>query len=270
MTDIKLLLLDVDGTLIGKGAYPSQRVSEAIAAAKEKGVVVSLSTGRATEACYHLLNHLKLNQLHICFDGAAVIEWPSNDIIFLQALPPRAGARLVELARECNLFLEIYAHDFYFIEKDGTLAQHQREKLQINPLVTDLMSLIDRVKIVKGQLLAANDEEKRLADMVTEELQTFCKMSWSLDPSNGIYFGNAVSRSVSKAGALKDMLDYLAIHPQQVLAIGDSFNDLSTFEIVGTSAAMGDAPESLKQLADWIAPPVEKDGVATVIEKFIL
>ena len=58
MTDFKLLVLDVDGTLIGKGAYPSPQVTEAIAAAKEKGVAVALSTGRATEACYHLLKHL--------------------------------------------------------------------------------------------------------------------------------------------------------------------------------------------------------------------
>jgi len=87
MSDYKLLVIDVDGTLIGKGAYPTGRVTEAIAAAKEKGVTVCLGTGRATEACYHLLNHLNLDKLHIFFDGAAVVEWPSNDIIFLQALP---------------------------------------------------------------------------------------------------------------------------------------------------------------------------------------
>ncbi len=270
MTDYKLLILDVDGTLIGKGAYPSQRVTEAIAAAKEKGVIVALSTGRATEACYHLLNHLKLDKLHIFFDGAAVVEWPSNDIIFLQALPPHVGKQLIELAREYDLFLEIYAHDFYFIEVDGRLADHQRRKLQINPLVTDLMSLINRVKIVKGQLLAADAAEKQRADLVTQEMEKICKMSWSLDPSNGIYFGNAVSRYVSKAAALKEMLDYLGIDPDQVLAVGDSFNDHSTFEVVGACAAMGDAPDSLRQIADWLAPTVEEDGVAAVIEKFIL
>ena len=133
MIDCKLLVLDVDGTLIGRGAYPSPRVAEAIAAAKAKGVIVVLGTGRATEACYHLLKHLNLDGLHIFFDGAAVVDWPSNDIIFLQALPPRAAQRLIELSREYDLFLEIYAHDFYFIEKDGTLADHQRQKLQINP-----------------------------------------------------------------------------------------------------------------------------------------
>lgn len=270
MIDYKLLLLDVDGTLIGKGAYPSPRVAKAIAAAKEKGVTVALGTGRASEACYHLFNHLGLDTLHIVFDGAAVVDWPSNDIIFLRALPPRAGQRLIELARQYELFLEIYAHDFYFIEKDGWLAEHQRQKLQINPLITDLMSLINRVKIVKGQLLAANPDEKQRADLVTQELAEFCKMSWSLDPSNGIYFGNAVSRNVSKAKALKDMADYLGICLDRVLAVGDSFNDLPIFEVAGTKVAMGNAPDSLKQLADWVAPPVEDDGVAAVIEKFIL
>jgi Cof subfamily protein (haloacid dehalogenase superfamily) len=270
MTNYKLLILDVDGTLIGQGAYPGQTVTESIRAAKEKGVAVALGTGRATEACYHLLKHLNLEGLHVVFDGAAVIEWPSNDIVFLRALPPLAAKRLIELAREYGLFLEIYAHDFYFIEKEGKLADHQRNKLQINPLVTDLLTLVNRIKIVKGQLLAADEDQKRWSDLVSAEMEQYCKMSWSLDPSNGIHFGNAVSRNVSKAKALRDMIDYLGIEFDQVLAVGDSFNDLSIFEVAGTSAAMGNAPDSLKQLADWIAPPVEEDGVAAVIEKFIL
>ena len=270
MTDYKLLMLDVDGTLIGRGAYPSVSVARAITAAKKKGVAVALGTGRATEACYHLLRTLKLDGLHIFFDGAAVVEWPSKDIIFLQALPPHAGQRLIELSRKHNLFLEIYAHDFYFIETDGKLAKHQREKLQITPLITDLMSLIDRVKIVKGQLLAVNEIEKQCADLITEQMNELCKMSWSLDPTNNIYFGNAVSRFVSKGNALRDMADYLRIDLSQVLAIGDSYNDLAIFEVAGTSIAMGHAPQSLQQLADWVAPPVEEDGVAVAIEKFIL
>jgi Cof subfamily protein (haloacid dehalogenase superfamily) len=232
--------------------------------------MVALGTGRATEACYHLLKHLSLDGVHIFFDGAAVVDWPSNDIIFLQALPPRAAQRLIELSREYNLFLEIYAHDFYFIEKDGKLADHQRQKLQINPLVTDLMSLVNRVKMVKGQLLAVDQEEKRRADLITQEMKSFCKVSWSLDPSNDIYFGNAISRYVSKGSALRDVIDYLGLNANQVMTIGDSFNDLAIFEVAGTKVAMGNAPESLQQLADWIAPPVEQDGVAAAIEKFIL
>lgn len=270
MADYKLLVLDVDGTLIGKGAYPSPGVAEAIAAAKASGVSVVLGTGRATEACYHLLNHLNLNGLHILFDGAAVVEWPSNEIIFLQALPPHAAQRLIELSREHDLFLEIYAHDFYFIEKDGLLAQHQREKLQINPLVTDLMSLVNRVKMVKGQLLAVDREQKQRADLITQEMSTLCKMSWSLDPSNGIYFGNAISRYVSKGSALREIMDYLGLTASQVIAIGDSFNDAAVFEVAGTKIAMGHAPESLKKLADWSAPTVEEDGVAVAIKRFIL
>jgi Cof subfamily protein (haloacid dehalogenase superfamily) len=270
MVDYKLLVLDVDGTLIGHGAFPSPRVVEAIRATKEQGVVVALGTGRASEACYHLLRDLQLDGLHIVFDGAAVVEWPSNDIIFLHALPPRAMQRLVELSRQYDLFLEIYAHDFYFIERDGKLAEHQRRKLRINPLVTDLMSLVNRVKVVKGQLLAANEDEKRRADLVTKELNSFCKMAWSLDPSNGIYFGNAVARSVSKGGALRDMADYLGIDLNQTLAIGDSYNDAGIFRVARTKVAMGHAPDSLKELADWIAPSVDDDGVAVAIEKFVL
>ena len=269
-TDYKLLILDVDGTLIGHGAYPSPRVVETIKSAKDQGVIVALGTGRASEACYHLLQHLELDGLHIFFDGAAVVEWPSRDIVVLRALPPRATEHLIELSRQHDLFLEIYAHDFYFIEKDNELAEHQRRKLQLQPLVTDLMSLVNRVKVVKGQLLAANPEQKRRADLVVEEMEEYCKISWALDPSNGIYFGNAVARSASKASALQDVVDYMGLDISQTLAIGDSYNDLEIFKVAGTKVAMGHAPESLKEIANWIAPTVNDDGVAVAIEKFIL
>jgi hypothetical protein len=270
MSDYKLLVLDVDGTLIGHGAYPSQRVVKAITAAKAKGIGVVLGTGRATEACYHLLRYLKLDGLHILFDGAAVVEWPSNDIVFLQALPPGAARQLIELSRRHNLFLEIYAHDFYFIEKDGLLADQQREKLQITPIITDLMSLVNRIKIVKAQLLAVNADEKQWADLITQQMEQVCKMSWSFDPSNGIYFGNAISRYVSKGGALREVVDYLGITTDQVIAVGDSFNDMPIFEVAGTKIAMGHASNDLKRIANWVAPTVDEDGVAVAIEKFIL
>ncbi len=270
MTNYRLLVLDVDGTLVGQGAYPTPRVAEAIMEAQQKGIAIALGTGRASEACYHILNKLNLNGLHIFFDGAAIVDWPSHDIISLQALPPRAAERLIELSREYDLFLEIYAHDFYFIEKEGELAEHQKQKLQIQPLVTDLKSLVGRIKIVKGQLLATNAEQKRRADIVTREMDSFCKMSWSLDPSNNIYFGNAISRFVSKGDALREMTDYLGIDLRQTLAVGDSFNDVSIFEVAHTKVAMGHAPDGLKQLADWVAPSVTEDGVAAAIEKFIL
>lgn len=268
--DYKFLILDVDGTLIGHGTYPSQRVTDAIKAAQAKGVTIALGTGRASEACYHLLRHLGLNGLHIFFDGAAVVEWPNNEIIALRALPPRATERIITLAREYDLFLEIYAHDFYFIEKDNELAQHQRQKLQINPLITDLTSLVDRVKVVKAQLLAADATEKKRADLVSAEMEGYCKMAWSLDPSNGIYFGNAINSSASKGSALQDLIDYLGGDMRQTMAIGDSYNDLNIFKVAHKTVAMGHAPDSLKELADWIAPSVNEDGVAVAIEKFIL
>jgi hydroxymethylpyrimidine pyrophosphatase-like HAD family hydrolase len=191
-------------------------------------------------------------------------------LVYLQALPPHAGKRLVELSREYDLFLEIYAHDFYFIEQDNHLAQQQREKLQITSLVTNLMSLTDRIKIVKGQLLATTEAEEKRARQVSEAMANHCKMSWSFDASNGIHFINAISRYVSKGQALHELVDYLDVDLSQAVAIGDSFNDLPTFKVVGFSVAMGNAPTEVKEQADWIAPSVYDDGVAVAIETLIL
>ena len=67
-----------------------------------------------------------------------------------------------------------------------------------------------------------------------------------------------------------DMVDYLNINIDEVMAVGDSFNDLATFEVAGFSVAMGNAPDEVKAQADWVAPSVNEDGVAVAIEKFVL
>jgi len=268
--DYKLVSLDVDGTLIGSGTYPTPRVSQAIAFAQAQGVLVALGTGRASEACYHLLNELNLNGLHVFFDGAAVVEWPSNEVIFLEPLSPQAAKKVIELSRKYKLFMEIYAHDFYFVEEQNKIARHQQEKLKIKPIVTNLMMLVNRIQIVKGQIIAANEEEKKRADLLTNEIAPYCKMSWSFDVSNGMYFGNAVSHRVSKGNAFRQMVNHLGIDIHQTLAVGDSFNDLPIFRVVNTKVAMGHAPNELKEMADWIAPSLEEDGVAAAIEKFVL
>lgn len=270
MTKYKLLILDVDGTLVGNGPYPSEAVINAVLAAKAKGITVALGTGRASEACYHLLERMNLNGVHVFFDGAAVVDWPSRDIVFLEALPPQAAYRFIELARISGLFAEIYAHDFYFIEEENELSKHQQSKLQLQPIVTDLISLAKRIKIVKGQVIATNEAQKKRADELTQQMESLCKISWSFDYSNGMYFGNAVSRFASKGEALRKMIDYLSLTPDQTIAIGDSFNDMSTFEVVQTAVAMGHAPDELKAMADWVAPSIHEDGVAAAIEQFLL
>ena len=132
------------------------------------------------------------------------------------------------------------------------------------------MTLVGRIKIVKGQILATNHDEKLRAEELSQKMAPYCKMSWSFDRSNNTYFINAVARSVSKGESLCNVVDYLGIDLSQVIAIGDSFNDLPVFQIAGLSIAMGNASDSLKELADWVAPSVENDGVAVAIEKFIL
>lgn len=266
----RLLLVDVDGTLIGPGTYPTPRVSEAIAATQDRGVAVALSTGRATEACYHLLNQLKLEGLHIFFNGAAIIDWPSNDVIYLLALPPEPARRLVHLSREYGVFLEIYSHNYYFVERDDEITANQRRKLAIEPVITDLEKLCGRLKIVKGQLVAPDEASKQAAQVISDKMQGLCEMGLSIDPSNNWAFVNAIARNVSKGATARYLADYLGLDRSEIMAVGDSYNDIDLFREAGFSIALEPAPPGLREIADAIVPSVNEDGLAVAIEKYVL
>lgn len=266
----RLLLVDVDGTLVGKDVYPTPRVAAAIAAARQSNVAVALSTGRATEACYHLLRQLELQGMHIFFNGAAIIDWPENDTIYLRSLPPEPARRLVHLAREYDLFLEIYSHNYYFVERDDEITEHQRHKLAIEPVITDLEKLCGRLKIVKAQLVAPDEGAKEAARVVSEKMEGMCAMGLSIDPSNNWGFVNAIARNVSKGLAVRHLADYLGIQAEDIMAVGDSYNDIEVFREAGFSVALEPAPPELTEAADAIVPSVEHDGLAIAIEEFIL
>jgi Cof subfamily protein (haloacid dehalogenase superfamily) len=266
----RLLLVDVDGTLVGPDTYPTERVTAAIRAVRERGVAVSLCTGRATEACYHLLRHLQLQDIHIFFNGAAIIEWPGNDAIYLRALPPEPARRLVHLAREHDLFLEIYSHNYYFVEHDNAITENQRRKLAIEPVITDLVSLCGRLKIVKAQLVAPDDAAKEAARLVSAKMAGLCEMGLSIDPSNNWAFVNAIARNVSKGLAVQHLSDYLGVRRAEIMAVGDSYNDIDVLQVAGFSVALEPAPPELRAAADAIVPGVREDGLAIAIEKYIL
>jgi len=267
----KLLIVDIDGTLVGKGGTISAEDRDALAEACRSGIKVSLSTGRVAQSCVGIINQLSLDGNHIFFDGALVGNPEQGREVYVQPLSVEMVKQVVELARLNDIYLELYSATHYFIERETWSADVHREFFDIEPNVVDFATLWNKERIIKGELFVSSAQEADKARSFQLQFNDSLRFSWANTPAYpGVYFVNVVDPGVSKGKALEALASHLGVSLSEVVAIGDGTNDIPLLSSAGLAIAMENAPDEVKALADHVTLDVEHSGLAAAIEKFLL
>ncbi len=267
----KLLVVDVDGTLIGKDGTISAEDREALAKASNLGIPVSLSTGRVPQACLAFINQLSLDGYHIFFDGALVSNPKQGKEVYVQPLNKTVVRQAVEFAHSNDVYLELYSATHYFVERETWATDIHHQFFGLQPTVVDFTKLWNRERIIKGELMTSSPQEAVQARSFHLQFNDSLHFSWVKTPAYpGVDFINLVDPGVSKGRALEALASHLGISLTEVIAIGDGTNDISLLSCAGLAIAMGNAPDEVKAVADYITLDVEHSGLAAAIERFLL
>jgi hypothetical protein len=267
----RLLVVDIDGTLQGKGRTVSAEDEEALAKVRHSGVQVSLSTGRATQACLGILNKLSLDGYHIFFDGALVASPERGEEVYVEPLSPAVLKEAIEFIHLEDIPLELYSATQYFAERENWSTQAHRQFFSLEPALVDFNELWERERIIKGGLVALSPEEAKKVRSFCERFDGSLHFSWARTPAYpGVGFINVLTPGVSKGRALEALASYLGIPLAEVMAIGDGINDIPLLSLAGLAVAMGNASDEVKAVADYITLDVDHSGVAAAINKFLL
>jgi Cof subfamily protein (haloacid dehalogenase superfamily) len=266
---IRLLALDLDGTLMGDDMVISANVRRAIAAAHERNVVVTLATGRMLDFVLPFARHLGITAPLICYQGG-LIQAPDSDVPLYQATMGRVLVRevLVWQARRRQAHDEwqmaLYADDAVFITERRYPERVYRDFLgQKLVWVDDLFSVIEKYEPIKLAVFAEPHE----ADGIEAELRQVFGDRMEVIRSHAM-FVEANPLGVSKGDALRRLAAHMGIPQTQVMAVGDQGNDATMIAWAGVGVAMGDGSPAAKAVADWVAPPLAEDGAAVAIERF--
>ena len=267
----KLLVMDVDGTLVDKEGNISNEDKEAIAQARQLGIQISLSTGRAGQACLKILDQLSLDGYHMFFDGALVIEPRQGTEIYVQPIDSAVAKEAIEFARQNDIYLEFFSATHYFTEYESRFSEIRRSFFNIEPTIVDFTDLWRRERFTKAQLITSSPQEAAKAQKFYDHFDGRLRFSLSQTPAYpDIDFINVIDPRVSKGRALEALTSHLGISLDEVMAIGDGNNDIPLLTAAGLAVAMGDAPEEVKAVADYVTLDIEHNGVAAAIEKFLL
>jgi len=242
-----------------------------LAKACDLGIKVSLSTGRAAQACLSIISQLALDSYHIFFDGALVSNPTHNKEVYIQPLTKAVVRQAVEFAHLHNIDLELYSATHYFAERETWSTDTHRQFFGIKPTMVDFTNLWEREGIIKGGLVATSPQEAAKARDFHLKFKASLHFSWVRTPAYpGVDFINVVAPGVSKGKALEALASHLGITLTEVIAIGDEANDVSLLSLAGLGIAMGNAPAEVKAIADYITLDVDHGGLAAAINKFLL
>ncbi len=270
MSEYKLLVIDLDGTIIDINGAISDEDRAALAQAAAAGVRVCLSTGRVVNACHSILDKLSLDGCHIFYDGALVCDVAMSQEIYCNPMEAKDIKRAVEFARANGIYLELYTSERFFAERPNWSDEIHTNYFGVAPTITDFSGIWERERILKAEILVHNEEEQAQADLFTSHFNGSLRFSIARSPSfPQIDFVNIINPGVSKGVALKALAAHHGINMEEVIAIGDGLNDISLLEAAGTAVAMGNAFPEVKKVADYITLDVKDSGVAAAVRKFL-
>ncbi|HLR08856.1 MAG TPA: Cof-type HAD-IIB family hydrolase [Bacillota bacterium] len=243
MAEIKLIALDMDGTLLNSDEEVSEYTKETIAKALEKNVRVVLSTGRWLGSCYPYAEALNLKSDLITCNGGEI--WTINkELVERHLFDEEKMNAMYEIARTLGMFTWMVATDrIFYDEKPDDLSSYAW--LKFGCATTD----------------------KKVLDEFIEQISYF----EGLELTNSMPLNVEINpKGVNKANALRRVCRDLGLTMDQVMAAGDSLNDIKMIQEAGVGVAMGNAQEAIKKAADYITDTNDNDGVAKAIEKFVL
>jgi Cof subfamily protein (haloacid dehalogenase superfamily) len=263
---IRLLAIDLDGTLVNHQLEMHPRDVAAVKAASVSGVTVVLATGRMFKSSLRYAESLGLKGPIINYQGAVVRDIASGEVWYRCELTLEMQRRVLSLAESKDWHVNAYVDELVYTARPRPEADlYASVALVPYETVGPLSQWIEH-EATKMVLVVLNPPEVpgRMAELEAW-MHGVARVTRSLD-----WFVEVVNPQVSKARALAMVADRLAVSQAEVCAIGDNLNDEDMVTWAGFGVAMGNAPSALKSVARYVTASIEEAGVAQVIERFVI
>ena len=270
--DIRLLVLDIDGTIAGQSNDVREPVKQAIRSAQAKGVQVAIATGRMYCSALRFYHEVGSTLPLLAYQGAWIQD-PATQQIYQHLPVSRTTAEALldyfeSDALRSLLSVHFYINDQLYVREVTPETKIYAERADIQPMpVGDLRKTLDSEPT---KVLALSDDTAIIEQMLGSLRKQYSPAELYLTKSVATFF-EATNPAANKGTAVRYLAEeVLGLTAQNVMTIGDNFNDLEMLEYAGLGVAMGNAPAQVQAIANWVAPDVEEDGAAAAIEAFVL
>ena len=271
---IKMIGLDLDGTLLNEKKQITPRTEDVLKRAIAQGVVVLTATGRPWMGVPEELQQFPGMRYALTSNGARILDIQEGRVLEEHLLSVRSAKKALEICGKYDTLQEIYfdgqgyaprekmAHVERYHKNPNMWEYMRRTRIPVE----DIFEMVDRENrgLDKVQALFADMEEREKAwDELSKEddLELVGSLKYNIEVN---------ARGVNKGTGLVNLGRLLGIRREEIMAFGDGDNDTVMLQEVGFGVAMGNAEEQVKRAADYITLTNDEEGVAEAIEKFVL
>lgn len=265
----EILVLDIDGTLTNSKKEISPKTLDAVIRAQEEGIKVVIASGRPTPGITKIAKTVKLDEYGgyiLSFNGGKIINFKTGEVIYNETLPVEMIPSIYEEAVENKVGIITYEGDDA-IAGNG-IDEYNELEARINGIglreVEDFPNYVN-FPINKCLLTGEPEHMAEVEKKMKERFGNFLNIYRS-----EAFFVEVMPQNIDKAYSLGKLLKHLELERSQMIACGDGFNDLSMIKYAGLGVAMSNAQETVKEAADYITLSNDEDGIAHVIDKFML
>ncbi|OCA97805.1 Cof-type HAD-IIB family hydrolase [Clostridium beijerinckii] len=278
MNNIKVIIMDVDGTLTNGKKVITEKTKNALIKAQENGVILILASGRPTSGLMDFAKELKMDENHgllVSFNGAKVVDCETNKVLFNETMSVEQGQAVLEHMKKFDVNPMIDKGDYMYVNdvfnneihyNDTILNIIQYESRGGKFKLCEKDDLAAFADYPLNKILTAGDPEY-LQVHYKEMMEPF-KDTLSCMFTAPFYF-EFTAEGIDKAKALDTVLIPMGYKKEEMIAFGDGHNDASMVKYAGIGVAMANAVDDLKAIADEITLSNEEDGIAYTLSKYI-
>ncbi|NDJ76292.1 MAG: HAD family hydrolase [Chloroflexi bacterium] len=266
---IRLIVADLDGTLLDSAHTVTPQTEQAIRSALARGILFTVATGKTYPSTVRHIQNFDIQIPVICGNGT-LVHAPDGTILYEDPIPHDIALEVVQMARARGITPVIYAgRGLLAPEYNGNInvlvAHHEPEP----EIVPDLEAAMSNSHKPHKLILIDQDNLDAVAEFQVELEQTFTGRAAVMRTGLASVV-EVLPLGVTKGTALAVIQERLGISPEETFAIGDNFNDLDMIQRSGIGVAMGHAPETVRQGADYVTGSNDENGVADAINRLVL
>lgn len=264
-TKIRLMLADVDGTLVTNDKILTERAIAAVKELKTAGVLFAITSGRPPRGMSMLIEPLELTTPIAAFNGGVFVH-PDMSVIEQHTIPDDITPAVIELLDGLGVDVWVYrGADWYVRNRKAPHVDREAWTVKFEPTV---VANYDSVSTQVAKIVAINDDYDKVQSAVDAVRAKFGDHVSAARSQP--YYGDITNPDANKGGVVKYLSRTLGIAPEEMATIGDQPNDVLMFAHSGLSIAMGNASHEVQEAARRVTTSNEEEGFANAVEKFIL
>ena len=283
----KLVAIDIDGTLLNSKSEITARTKAVLKEASRQGIYIVLTSGRLTDNVKKFCRDIGADKYLIAENGASIINIQTGDLEYSKYMSKDTVNKVLDVCDRNNIYYMVYTNKELIVRSVKHMTMFfYKQNYNPNARIKTIIAGRDYIDSVTDNFtkLMICDEDRAIYNSIITNLSKISEIDVSpvphistkkleIDGEKKIIeysYADICEKGANKWNAIKVLADKLEIKTEEIIAIGDNINDIRMIENAGLGVAMLNGSPHVRALADVVAPSNNEDGVAYIIEKYVL